>query len=108
MFKELRKIAREIELKIIISTTKFMINLVLSNTFSLKNEPTNQVASYKYLDYDIRIERDNQTCEIQRQIELGWRVFGKLQYILISDVLICLKRLMCFTCNDVWRRNIHD
>lgn len=42
--------------------------------------------------------RDNQTCEIGRKIGLIWVTFGKLNYILKSNIPICQKKRIDSQC----------
>jgi len=48
--------------------TQFMTNLVLNRNILLENSEIIQVTLYKYLSHEIRIDRENQTCEIGRRI----------------------------------------
>lgn len=57
-----------------------------------------EVASYKYLGHEVKITRDNQTCELHRRIGLTWAAFGKLKCALKSDIPMCLKRKVFNQC----------
>lgn len=51
-----------------------------------------------YLGHEIKISRDNQTCEVQRRVSLEWTAYGKLREIFKSKLPICLKRKMFDQC----------
>jgi len=40
----------------------------------------------------MKSSRDNQTCELQKRISLGWVAYGKFRKIFKSKLPICLKR----------------
>lgn len=67
MMSELNLASREVGLKINIGKTKFTTNLVASENLTVNNLNIEQVYSYKYLGHEIRLGRDNQTCEIGRR-----------------------------------------
>lgn len=98
MLSELNLASREVGLKINTGKTKFMTNLVASENITVNNTNIEQVYSYKYLGHEIRLGRDNQTCEIGRRIGLTWAAFGRLSYILRSDIPMCLKRKVFDQC----------
>ncbi|XP_030747772.1 transcription factor IIIB 90 kDa subunit-like [Sitophilus oryzae] len=75
-----------------------MTNLVISGNVSVDGANIEQVYSYKYLGHEITIGRDNQTHEIQRRVGLTWAAFGKLRYVLKSDLPMCLKRKVFHQC----------
>lgn len=50
------------------------------------------VSFYKCLRRELRIGRDNQTCEITRRIGIAWAGFRNLQYVFKANALLCLKR----------------
>lgn len=54
---------------------------------------------HTYLGHEIRITRDNQTCELKRKIVLSWAAYGKLSDVLKSDLSICLKRKVLNQCD---------
>lgn len=64
-----------------------MTNLVPSQNILLEGKEILQVTFYKYLRYEIRVGRDNQTCEIERRIGLIWAAYGKLKHIFKSEIL---------------------
>ena len=86
------------KLKINLSKTQHITNLVLSGNLNINNIPLEQVHIYKYLGHEIGIRRDNQTHEILRRIGLSWAAFGKLRHILRSDIPICLRRKIFTQC----------
>lgn len=92
MLESLDAASREVGLKVNKAKTQFMTNLVPSEHLFIDGKHIEQVNSYKYLGHEIRIGRDNQTCEINRRIGLTWAAFGKLGYVLRSEIPICLKR----------------
>ena len=62
-------------------------------TTSTRSQPT-FVVSYAldiYLGHEIRLGRDNQTCEIYRRIGLAWAAFGRLRGVFKGDISISLK-----------------
>lgn len=90
--------SQQVGLKINTSKTQFMTNLVPNSNLLIEGKDIQQVTSYKYLGHEIRIGRDNQTCELERQIGLFWAAFGKLRYIFKSNIPICLKRKVFDQC----------
>ena len=82
----------EVGLKINMSKTQIMTNLVPSENISIAGEAINQTNSYKYLGHEICIGRDNQTIELDRRLRLAWVAFGKLNYVFKSSLPVCLKR----------------
>jgi len=75
-----------------------MTNIVASENLRVNNLNIEQVYSYKYLSHEIRLGRDNQTCKIGRRIGLTWAAFGRLSYILRSDIPMCLKKKVFVQC----------
>lgn len=98
MLMELESASRKVGLNINISKTKLMTNLVISEDLRVNNLNIEQVYSYKYLGHELRLGRDNQTCEMGRRIGLAWAAFGRLNYILKSDIPMCLKRKVFNQC----------
>ncbi|KAH1028359.1 hypothetical protein HUJ05_001719 [Dendroctonus ponderosae] len=98
MMSEMNLASREAGIKINIGKTKFMTNLVANENLTVNNLNIEQVYSYKYLGHEIRLGRDNQTCEIGGRTGLIWAAFGKLSYILRSDIPMCLKRRVFDQC----------
>lgn len=98
MLHELSHACAEIGLKINFSKTKIMTNLVMSERIKIENTQIEEVDKYVYLGHEMRISRDNQTCELHRRINLGWAAYGKLRYIFRSDIPICLKRKVFDQC----------
>lgn len=89
MLSELERTSKEVGLNIHIDNTKFMTNLVVSENLTVSNLNIEQIYLYKYLGHEIRLGRDNQTCEIGRRI--GLTFFGRLCYILRSNIPIYLR-----------------
>ncbi|KAL3283461.1 hypothetical protein HHI36_006605 [Cryptolaemus montrouzieri] len=75
-----------------------MTNLITSENIQIGDAEIEEVHAYKYLGHEIKISRDNQTCEIFRRVGLTWAAFGKLSNILKSDIPICLKRKVYNQC----------
>ena len=98
MLDMLNDASEKVGLKINLSKTQYMTNLVLSGNLNINNIPLEQVHIYKYLGHEIGIRRDNQTHEILRRIGLSWAAFGKLRHILRSDIPICLRRKIFNQC----------
>jgi len=61
-----------------------MTNLVHAKNISVDGKDIEPVTSYKYLDHEIKIGRDNQICELVRRISLSciWKAEGpfKIKY----------------------------
>lgn len=68
--------SRQVGLKINTFKTQFMTNLVPSSNLLVEGKDIQQVTSYKYLGHEIKIGRDNQTCEMERRVGLSWAAFG--------------------------------
>lgn len=98
MLQELHTSCHHVGLKINFSKTKYMTNLVMSEGLTVAGRFIEEVTSYKYLGHEIKIARDNQTCELYRCIGLTWAAFGKLKYALKSDIPMCLKRKIFNQC----------
>ena len=96
MLSKLTSASHKVGLKINATKTEFMTNLVPSQNFLVRGKEISQVTSYKYLGHEIRIGRDNQTCEIKRRIGLTWA--AKLKHIFKSDIPLCLKRRVFDQC----------
>ena len=95
---KLTSASHKVGLKINTTKTEFMTNLVPSQNLLLQGKEVFQVTSYKYLGHEIRIGRDNQTCEIERRIGLSWAAYGKLKHIFKSEIPLCLKRKVFDQC----------
>ena len=98
MINELKQATEKVGLYINQQKTKIMTNLVLGGTISLGNKTIEEVDEYKYLGHQIRINRDNQTKELQRRIGLGWAAYGRLRDIFGSDIPMSLKRKVYDQC----------
>ena len=98
MLRRLNEVSNSVGLKINGSKTQFMTNLVVSEGLNLNGSNLELVSSYKYLGHELRIGRDNQTCEINRRIGLAWAGFGKLQYVFKAHIPVCLKRKVYEQC----------
>lgn len=60
---------------------------------TIDNQTLQVVDEYVYLGHNIRLEKNNQTAEINKRIEKTWAAFRKLAYILQEPkVPINLKR----------------
>jgi len=51
------------------------------------------VISIRYVGFEIKITKDNQTCELNRQITLRWATYWKLKHIFQGNTAIHLKRI---------------
>ena len=71
MLAKLSHVSNQVGLKFNIDKTKCMTNLVLSEKITLDDMEVEQVVMYKYY-VQIRLGRDNQTCEIFRRMRLAW------------------------------------
>lgn len=98
ILKRLDNASEAVGLKINTSKTQYITNLVISEQISLGDNHIEQVSMYKYLGHEIRIGRDNQTCEIGRRIGLTWTAFGKLSNTLKSNIPTCLKKKVFNQC----------
>lgn len=90
--------SKTVGLKINISITHYMTNLIISEPMTINQDYVEQVSSFEYLGYEFRIGRDNQTCEITRPIGFAWIAFGKLANVLKSTIPNCLKRKLFVQC----------
>lgn len=98
MLLDLSAASQKVGLKINITKTQFMTNLVPSCNLILEGKEIQYVTSYKYLGHEIRLTRDNQTCELNRRIGLTWAAFGRLRHVFKSDIPMCLKRKVFDQC----------
>lgn len=88
MLERLNEAYRKVDLKINIQLKiKLTRNLVLKN-MSIDGSYMKQVASYKYLSHEVEITKH----AISRRIRSTWTAFGKLRYILKSELPMCLNR----------------
>lgn len=95
----LNSVSSEVGLKINLAKTQYMTNLVPSSNISINDEEIEYVTCYKYLGHELRIGRDNQTCEISRRIKLSWAAFGKLRNTVFkTNIPVCLKRKVFEQC----------
>ncbi|CAG9839982.1 unnamed protein product [Diabrotica balteata] len=69
-----------------------MTNLVPNELIEIEKSPIELVEKYVYLGHEIRLTRDNQTCELLRRISLGWAAFRKMRDIFKTNIPIHLKR----------------
>ena len=58
-----------------------MTNMVFSEQIQIEDRVIEVVEKYLYLGHEIRIGRDNQTCEMLGRINLEWAAYGKLKDI---------------------------
>lgn len=98
MLRDLREMCSRVGLEINMSKTKFMTNLVPSENMTVDGCEVELVEKYIYLGHEVRIARDNQTCELKRRITLSWAAYGKLRDVFKSDLPICLKRKVFNQC----------
>ena len=98
MLEDLQEVCAQVGLKMNISKTKFMTNLVPSGNIAVGDCEVELVDKYTYLGHEVRISRDNQTCELKRRITLSWAAYGKLGDVFKSNLPICLKRKVFNQC----------
>lgn len=98
MLEQLNSASHKVGLKINVSKTQLMTNLVLSEGVYIDGIQVEETTSYKYLGHEIRINRDNQTHELMRRIGLTWAAFGNLRHVFKADLPICLKRKVFNQC----------
>lgn len=98
MLQQINSASHKVGLKINVAKTQLMTNLVLGEGVYIDGIQVEETTSYKYLGHEIRINRDNQTCELLRRIGLTWAAFGNLRHILKSNLPICLKRKVFNQC----------
>lgn len=67
MLEELQQAIHKVGLKINYNKTKMMTDLVPSEPITIENEKIEIVDKYIYLGHEIRINKDNQTCELSRR-----------------------------------------
>ncbi|KAH1010977.1 hypothetical protein HUJ04_000425 [Dendroctonus ponderosae] len=75
-----------------------MTNLVMSNCIMLNDTPIEQVSSYQYPGHKMKVNRDNQTHELNRRIGLTWAAYGRLKHVFTSKIPVCLKRKVFGQC----------
>lgn len=98
MLAELKEAMENLALSINFKRIKFMTILVGSSNMQIDGEEVEQTHEYNCLGHKIRIDKDNQTCEIYCRISLGWAAFGKLLDTFQSNLPICLKRKVYEQC----------
>lgn len=98
MLQELQEVCARVGLKINISKTKYMTNLVPSGNIAIGDGEVELVDKYTYLGHEVRISRDNQTCELRRRITLSWAAYGKLREVFKRNLPMCLKRKVFNQC----------
>lgn len=98
MLQQINSASHKVGLKINVAKTQLMTNLVLGDGVYIDDIQVEETTSYKYLGHEIRINRDNQTCELLRRVGLTWAAFGNLRHILKSNLPICLKRKVFNQC----------
>ncbi|MCH9657352.1 reverse transcriptase family protein [archaeon] len=92
MMNELQEASKSVGLKINLSKTKILINNhVPDTTVKLNNINIEILENFTYLGQTISLKDKTQTQEIRKRIRLGWAAFGKLSYILKSNLPQCLK-----------------
>jgi len=92
MLQGLFTASKGVGLKINFSKTQSMTNLVHAKNISVDGKDIEPVTSYKHLGHEMKIARDNQTCELVRRISLTWAAFGKLRDLLRSSIPMSLKK----------------
>lgn len=74
MLIDLKNASKKVGLQINYSKTKMMTNLVPSELIKVDGSRIELVEKYIYLGHEVRISRDNQTCELTRRVTLGQRM----------------------------------
>ena len=64
----------------------------MSGIVKIENKEIKIVENYIYLGQSISLQQPSQELEINRRVQLGWAVFGKLRYIMKSNLPLCLKK----------------
>lgn len=72
---QLQQADQRIELRINYGKIKMVTNLVPNEPTTFEDSPIDIVDTYAYLDHEIRLTTDNQTCELLRTISLGSAAF---------------------------------
>lgn len=49
---------------------------------TVKNKMIDRVDEYVYMGQTIKSDKENQTGEIKRRVQLGWMALNKLSYVL--------------------------
>lgn len=68
-----------------------MTNLVLRGTISLEKRIIEEVHKYKYLGYEIQINRHNKNTGTTKRFSLGWTAYRKLRNVFKSNIQMNLK-----------------
>ena len=98
MLTQLNEMSQRIGLKMNLSKTKIMTDIITERSIKIQNEEIEYVTSYKYLGHTLKLGLDNQTAEIKRRVGLGWAAFGRLNYIFKSKMNNSLKRKVFESC----------
>lgn len=81
MIQELNDASLRVGLEMNLDKTKIMTNMNGHNINITVNQTTiEQVGKYVYLGQEIRMGKENQTCEIFRRIKLMWAAYSKLDF----------------------------
>lgn len=66
-------------------------NEVPSQIIQVEGPEIELVEIHIYIGHEIKINKDNQTCELLRRITLEWTAYGRSQDIFKTDMPISLK-----------------
>ena len=88
MLQDLQSKSLKVDLQINIEKTEVMTNnkIQQNNNIRLKGKLIEFAKNYVYLGQNTNHKDTNQDKETQRRIQLGWRAFGRLNYIFKSEL----------------------
>lgn len=98
MLRDLDEVCSKIGLKMNLKKTKYMTNLIPSEELQISGQCVELVDKYVYLGHEIRIDRDNQTCETKRRITLAWAAYGALRDVFKSSIPLSMKKRVFDQC----------
>lgn len=81
-FLQLESTKQKVDVQINTNKAKVMSNLIHSKNLPIKRIEIELVENYTFLENEGKIDRDNQTHDILRQINLSWRAYDRLNSIL--------------------------
>lgn len=78
MLKKIDITCTKIGLKMNLSKTQCLTNLNPSEKLTIRGQNVKLIEKHVYLRHEVRIGRNNQTCEIGRRIALAWTAYRML------------------------------
>ena len=96
MLQELSHESRRMGLKMNIAKTNVIV--VDNTTINVNNVLVEKIKGYVYLGQHYSFKEKNQDKDIQRRIMAGWAAYAKHRYIFKSNLAICLKRQVYYSC----------